>query len=122
MRYRFAIRVDRDRPEHSARNVFRALRAVRPTWRMTYNWPPARSKKRGEIAYGNLTGDIEAPALAEAQLIIRVALEDAEAKWNEVAATGRYEWPEAPWDWGPVEVTEWPNLTTDVYPAPTSGS
>lgn len=117
MRYRFAIRVDEDEPEPSARNVFWALYSVR-SWRMKYSWPAARSKR--ETAYGNLRGDIDASTQAEAEWIIRAALEDAKAKRNEVAATGSHVWPDTPWD--PMEVTEWPNLTTEVYPAPSETS
>jgi len=118
MRYRFAILMDADVPVRQARTVFWAIRAVRPAWKMSYYTPASRTST--ELAFGHVSGEIEAPSEQEASAIVDAGLEDARAKRNELAAEGVAEWPNAPTDvlFRPIDVSEWPSFTLAVEPVP----
>ena len=118
MRYRFAILVDADVSPSHAWSIFWAIHAVRPAWKIAYYWPAARS--RGQIAYGHVSGEIEAPTEEEASVIFHAGMEDAQAKRNEPAAQGVAGWPNAPTDalFRPIDVAEWPTFTLAIERVP----
>src|SRR5262245_4745616 len=118
MRYRFAIQVGADVPEGHARNVFWAIRAVRPTWLIRFTWPASRYE--GQFAYVHITGEIEALTEEEARLIVFAGLDDAQAKRDELATEGVHEWPNAPTQgpFRPIDVTEWPSFNVALEPVP----
>jgi hypothetical protein len=110
--------VDADVSPSHAWSIFWAIRAVRPAWKVAYDWPASRSKR--QTAYGHVSGEIEAPTEEEASVIVHAGIEDAQAKRNELAAEGVAEWRHAPTDvlFRPIDVTEWPSFTLALEPVP----